>query len=101
MNSPDQFITIGGKRYRKPRPMIRPREEQDRLDDIGLQLHEVLHKTASLLSQLEGWGRDQRYSYSIPQALFELLGRTDEGASVVASKAFLETLGYRVEEIKK
>jgi hypothetical protein len=68
------------------------------LEDAELALLEKMHNLASLLSKIEGWDRSQRYSHSIPQIIFELLGRTDEGAAIVASIAFLESLGYIVEE---
>jgi hypothetical protein len=92
------FVIINGKRYRKPKPAIRTREDRERLFDQEMNLHEKLHNVASALSEIDIYGRDQRYTCAIPQVIFEMLERTDEGAAIVASTAFLEAHGYRVSD---
>jgi hypothetical protein len=96
MKTDADFVIINGKRYRRPKPALRIREDREKLEDPELALLEKMHNVASAISWIEGWKRDQRYTHSIPQILFELLKRTDEGASIIASIAYLESLGFIV-----
>jgi hypothetical protein len=94
----DHFIIINGKRYRMPKPRTLSNDDYERLYPLELNLLERMHNCASMISSISGYGREQRHSHSVPEVLFRLLSANDEGASIVASIAFLEGYGFKVEE---
>jgi hypothetical protein len=92
------FLILFGNRYRIPKPRVRDVDDDQWLGELELSLHERIHNTASAIAKIEGYKRDERISHSLPQCLFELLESEDDGASIVASIAFLESKGFKVDK---
>jgi hypothetical protein len=63
----------------------------EHLHDPAIALLEAFNRFSRILSQENGWDRDQRESHSHPQLLCSLLSTLDQGAAITAARKFLES----------
>ena len=82
--------------YRKPAMAYLSAREAPDLYEREEELHTALESVARELSRLFGFTRKQLFTHAIPEAPACLLEAYDEGASIIAAEAYLESKGFKV-----
>jgi hypothetical protein len=96
----DEFVITRAGRYRMPDISQLCRADHQQLFDLELEMHEKIHNVCSEFLRVTSRDRSHRFSYAMPQVLLDILITTDEVSAELAAKVFLESRGYKVEEIR-